>query len=192
MTGEEQIIIDGVDVSGCTFINFPNCMAYHEPCDKFPNCIYRQLARKTQECDELISEKDFYLQKIEVLEQECEQKDKEINKLNIIIDRLLKAGGYDLNISSPEDFEDVYKDMDYKLGLIDELKQECEELKAYAQRQENQREEYYKEYLKKDKALEEIEGYVRDNSDFDKSDTLTSKTGAYDILDIINKAKERE
>ena len=39
------------------------------------------------------------------------------------------------------------------------------------------------------KALEEIEGYVRDNSDFDKSDTLNSKTGAYDILDIINKAK---
>lgn len=36
--------------------------------------------------------------------------------------------------------------------------QECEELKAYAQRQENQREEYHKEYLKKDKALEEIEG----------------------------------
>lgn len=39
------------------------------------------------------------------------------------------------------------------------------------------------------KALEEIEEYVRDNSDFDRSDILTSGTGAYDILDIINKAK---
>lgn len=39
------------------------------------------------------------------------------------------------------------------------------------------------------KVLEEIEEYVRDNSDFDKSDILTSKTGAYDILNIINKAK---
>lgn len=31
-------------------------------------------------------------------------------------------------------------------------------------------------------AIDEIENYVRDNSDFDKSDKLTSNTGAYDIL----------
>ena len=30
------------------------------------------------------------------------------------------------------------------------------------------------------------------NSDFDKNDKLTSNTGAYDILDIINKAKENK
>ena len=41
-------------------------------------------------------------------------------------------------------------------------------------------------------ALDEIENYVRDNSDFDKSDKLTSNTGAYDILEIINKAKENK
>lgn len=41
------------------------------------------------------------------------------------------------------------------------------------------------------RALDEIENYVRDNSDFDKSDKLTSNTGAYDILEIINKAKEQ-
>lgn len=40
-------------------------------------------------------------------------------------------------------------------------------------------------------ALDEIENYVRDNSDFDKSDKLTSNTGAYDILEIINKAKDK-
>ena len=40
-------------------------------------------------------------------------------------------------------------------------------------------------------ALAEIENYVRDNSNFDKSDELTSNTGAYDILEIINKAKEQ-
>lgn len=39
-------------------------------------------------------------------------------------------------------------------------------------------------------ALDEIENYVRDNSDFDKSDKLTSNTGAYDILEIINEVKE--
>lgn len=41
------------------------------------------------------------------------------------------------------------------------------------------------------RAFDEIENYVRDNSDFDKSDKLTSNTGAYDILDIINKVKEQ-
>ena len=41
-------------------------------------------------------------------------------------------------------------------------------------------------------ALDEIENYVRDNSNFDKSDKLTSNTGAYDILEIINKAKDGE
>lgn len=46
--------------------------------------------------------------------------------------------------------------------------------------------------LEKDKqALKEIENYVLDNSDFDKSDKLTSNTDAYDILDIINKVKRR-
>lgn len=39
-------------------------------------------------------------------------------------------------------------------------------------------------------ALDEIENYVRDNSDFDKSDKLTSNTGAYDILEIINEVKK--
>lgn len=45
------------------------------------------------------------------------------------------------------------------------------------------------ELSKYKQALDEIENYVRDNSDFDKSDKLTSNTGAYDILEIINKAK---
>jgi hypothetical protein len=34
-------------------------------------------------------------------------------------------------------------------------------------------------------ALIEIEDYVRDNCDFDKSDKLISDTGAYDILEMI-------
>ena len=46
-----------------------------------------------------------------------------------------------------------------------------------------------KQIIKYKQALDEIENYVRDNSDFDKSDKLASNTGAYDILDIINKTK---
>lgn len=78
--------------------------------------------------------------------------------------------------------------------------QECEELKDYAKRQENQRETYYKEFLKKDKALEEIGDLLFQVTgvDFPKDDYVTP---AYEeiqtyyrnlqkqILDIINKAK---
>ena len=69
--------------------------------------------------------------------------------------------------------------------------QECEELKAYAQRQENQREEYHKEYLKKDKALEEIEGYIN-NQGIDNKWNMRIQRFRSGILDIINKAKGEE
>lgn len=134
------------------------------------------------------------LTEIRAFKQECEQKDKEIKGLHLIIDRLLEASGYDKHISSAEDFEDVYKDMDYKLGLIDELKQECKELKAYARRQENQREEYYKEYLKKDKALEEIEEVLKDEICEECPGERGCKGGCKErqCLNIINKAKGEE
>lgn len=75
--------------------------------------------------------------------------------------------------------------------------QECKELnltnerlvaKKYALNEEILRLE--KQVIQYKQALDEIENYVRDNSDFDKSDKLTSNTGAYDILEIINKAKK--
>lgn len=75
---KEQIIIDDVDVSKCTLYGDGRCNNACNPlnclfCSEKPNCHFKQLARKTQECEELISEKDFYLQKIAVLEQECEE-----------------------------------------------------------------------------------------------------------------------
>lgn len=67
--------------------------------------------------------------------------------------------------------------------------QECEELKAYAQRQENQREEYYKEFLKKDKALEEIEKVCLEDTYTFADGTQVRYDSLNDILDIINKLK---
>ena len=75
MTDKEQIIIDGVNVSGCIFIDewkhcnccntlittiYPNATKCHEEqdlrCETYPNCTFKLLARKTQECEELKSE----------------------------------------------------------------------------------------------------------------------------------------
>lgn len=66
MTDKEQIMIDGVDVSGCELygnllcntdsISF-NCLL----CSDKPNCYFKQLARKVRECEEL--KEDLWLAK---------------------------------------------------------------------------------------------------------------------------------
>lgn len=56
----KKIIIDGVDVSGCCWCNFePDTEPYCEindgedlGCEDNPNCYYKQLKRKEQECEE--------------------------------------------------------------------------------------------------------------------------------------------
>ena len=52
---DKQIIIDGVDVSGCEYYdkNKPSltCTCEEYPCSECYNCYYKQLARKTAECE---------------------------------------------------------------------------------------------------------------------------------------------
>ena len=60
---DKQIIIDGIDVSGCDCYCDGKCLCeYNEinrkiiryySCNKFPNCYYKQLKAKEQECEEL-------------------------------------------------------------------------------------------------------------------------------------------
>jgi hypothetical protein len=66
---DKQIIIDGVDVSGCEFfdecevkLDWSNCLAHCSPypegacyddCSEYPNCYYKQLKAKEQECERL-------------------------------------------------------------------------------------------------------------------------------------------
>lgn len=104
---KEQIIIDGVNVGGCKYLNtFSDCDGYHyycdladdiknEYCEYYKDCYYKQLKR-------------------------AENQIVELNK------------------------------------KVEVKTQEYEELKAYAQRQENQREIYYKEFLKLSQECEEL------------------------------------
>lgn len=50
---KEQIIVDGFDVSACEHLGSQNnCMIRgHMPCFCFPNCYYKLLQRKTEECE---------------------------------------------------------------------------------------------------------------------------------------------
>ena len=60
---DKQIIIDNIDVSGCDFyidsknLEF-NCKQTPQSyfCKNQPNCYYKQLKRKEQECEELKKE----------------------------------------------------------------------------------------------------------------------------------------
>lgn len=123
----EEIIIDGVNVSGCGNINgFYECLKYshrqpimhddiytYDKCSDHNNCIYKQLKRKEAECETLMEEK---------------------TKLNLIIDRLLKAGGYSEDTCNPYDFEEVYQDLEYKRNQFEEYKQALEKIEEKCQK----------------------------------------------------------
>lgn len=58
---KEQIMIDGVDVNGCEYLKYDKIGCSADDCYCLGNdCYYKQLARKTQECEELKKELDLY------------------------------------------------------------------------------------------------------------------------------------
>ena len=138
----KSIIIDGVDVSKCKYFNCDSkeCKAEYyirygyeivecDSCIENPNCYFKQLKLKEQECEGL--KKDLH--------KNFEEKD----KLHLIIDRLLEASGYDTNTASAEDFKNVYENMRYgkqQLEQLDKLKQTLAEIKEICN-------EYQKEYM---------------------------------------------
>lgn len=95
MTKKEPIMIGGVDVSECVHYEDLSCTAFRDSCGypldckHFFFCNYKQLARKTQECESLKEEieilKDNFdtvtrdcNELIEELKQECEELKKQL------------------------------------------------------------------------------------------------------------------
>lgn len=70
---DKQIIIDGVDVSKCSYFDFTGERYCYECssefgcaiCDERPNCLYKQLARKEQECEDWKNRSDGWMSKCE-------------------------------------------------------------------------------------------------------------------------------
>ena len=105
MTDKEQIIVDRVDVSGCKNLNKvvneePYCNIDEEhlyTCSSDENCDYKQLARKTQECEQIkekyealkLENQEGY-EIVAELKQECEELLKENQQLrNSLSDSLM-------------------------------------------------------------------------------------------------------
>lgn len=88
MTDKEQIIVDGVDVSKCKWFVYQDytdiendglkSVCYSKDCKSGScfnntNCCYKQLARKTQECENLKAEEKY-------LKQCCQKAGEELAK----------------------------------------------------------------------------------------------------------------
>ena len=118
---DKQIIIDGVDVSGCKHYNpeqYFKCNIGCCHCEENPNCYYKQLKRKEQECEEinltnerLVAEKYTMNEEILKLKQELEERERD-NKIidaKILSIKIINGKNTDLKIN-----KDVY-DIEFKL-----------------------------------------------------------------------------
>ena len=87
-----QIIIDGCNVSGCENYRPKDrftCYPYICNCHQKPDCYFKQLARKTQECEEIkekyealkLENQEGY-EIVAELKHECEELKKEIINKN--------------------------------------------------------------------------------------------------------------
>ena len=87
---DKQIIIDGIDVSGCDCYYNGKCLCeYNEinrkiiryySCNKFPNCYYKQLKRSEAQCEAMFVSHTDLEKAYKAKEQECEELKKIINE----------------------------------------------------------------------------------------------------------------
>ena len=84
---DKEIIIDGVDVSGCKYclkMTKYRCTIqrdiYKWLCEENPNCYYKQLKRKEQECEELKEKIKKILKHQRIRYKKKREKAKEVNK----------------------------------------------------------------------------------------------------------------
>ncbi len=150
---DKQIMIDGVDVSGCEWLNHNQlCECAIKPADDFhcharPNCHYKQIQRLDEECKTLASQLSFVCKQKECLEQECERLKGKNNYSPEVLkqcphyknDNICTYLGYetkcegDCNYTAFQDFIaeiDDLKNVNSKLQQqLDQLKVENEQLK---------------------------------------------------------------
>ena len=163
MTDKEQIIIDGVDVRKCESYNSLrdyNCGGCRR-CEERPDCDFKQLVCKTQECEKLRGDFHDTNEQLKDYKEHYDKQSEEHQKLK-------------------QDLFLAQNQITLKNEYIQKVKQECEELKAYAQRQENQREEYYKEYLKLSQECKELKKEIA----FGNNGTLLDKIRAMVFTDL--------
>ena len=192
MTNKEEIIIDGVGVSGCEYVcttafcNIGCKLPFNEEiyCGNNPNCYYKQLQKEkfenlnnrqmVESAENLIYENSELYKNLKEKEQECE----ELKKRATIAE---------------DNFACEVQARLYHQNEWLKFSKECEELKKQLETSEKWRikAESLNEKLELNngryrKALEEIEKIVSGN--YEILDPLAKQQ----ISSIVNKAKEKE
>ena len=93
---DKEIIIDGVDVSRCKeyiwalshVCNLVNGRTDKFQCNYYPNCYFKQLKRKEQECEKLKEENQNLKNMYDSMSDLCEIKDEAILDKNADIEEL--------------------------------------------------------------------------------------------------------
>ena len=91
---EQKIIINNVDVSECEFfeeceikINDSECLAhsrhfyegtFYDCCDEHPDCYYKQLKRKEQECEQLRNKLNSSIERMNAQNEKLHNENKEL------------------------------------------------------------------------------------------------------------------
>ena len=183
---KEKIIIDGVDVKNCRRRIGKNnyCRYFKRLCSENNfNCVWKQLARKTQECEGL-KEKNTLLESQMAfnLSEMGIRLGNEVNRSETLLKELKRF----------DKIKDEYREMSEKLKAEEKYLKQCctkagEELAKhsfdYDGKEKNlvvQAMELNEKYEKLEKALEEIEEYTKNFKELDLFE---------DIKDIINKTK---
>lgn len=204
----DKIMIDGVDVSGCKYIfntdfEFDTHIHCIEMCSKTrcrnnPNCLYKQLQRKEQECAKWKSYYGLYRQNAELLK-----------KVQAVINSHPQYGVILTDIGITDLDERISKlEVDKQIEIIfKETLQECEELKekynqyvkshhynnAEFEQERNSliQEIQYKNRYKQ--ALEKIEEIVNEPC-IDTGECKSCKCNCEhkDILNITNEVKDEQ
>ena len=220
---KEQIIIDGIDVSGCKYYKhndensgWSSCISKDEEhihavnplCCEKEDCLFKQLARKTQECNELkIENEELNNRMAEVTYRATGGR---LSYSNYTLDAIEQAFNDQLEILSDQKLEEEIKELNQKLYLVQnevhfkteyiqeqreeikQLEQECEELKRKVELMMDCADCKVDKYKQ---ALDEIEKELKEDiycenqecgcDDFEECLKCTKEH----ILDIINKAK---
>lgn len=127
MTEKEQIIVDGVDVSGCAFLNIINRKTWCDcittniiteslcssiKCPKNPNCYFKQLTRKTAECEKLKEKWNIGFQKF------CDKD----NELQLYKQALEEVYGIIVELLVKKDVKHLSKETNEILNIISKAK----------------------------------------------------------------------
>lgn len=139
MTTNEQIIIDGVDVSGCEYYFNKGCLrsglkSHGVFCLNNPNCHYKELQRKTAECEEL---RDL-----------CQNQEKTINDLTGCVSLWEEFSEEESELAKNSSIADLVVLLREARSSLESKTTECEELKKILSYPKYTNEFAYNELLK--------------------------------------------